>query len=196
MQKYAQYRPCSIILHIILHIGAYICQKNMQMPFSICKIMQNNMQTLNPIWKILQGLYSAYFAYICTAQFADDTTIYNRQRRPWFCRRLRQESPLTLFAFQRESFRSAPLEQVEAVPVWRKLELHTRLEIVHGARRRWLIDTRFWKEKDMIMQNMQNMLNMQNMTWFQWSFVLLQHRNKSTLVLLHPSVGHCTDFKQ
>ena len=45
------------------------------------------------------------------------------------------------FAFQRESFLSAPLKQVGAVPVWRKLELHTRLEIVHCARRRWRIDT-------------------------------------------------------
>ena len=44
----------------------------MQMPFSICNNMQKNMQTLNPICKILQGLYSAYSAYICTAQFADD----------------------------------------------------------------------------------------------------------------------------
>ncbi len=31
-----------------------------------------NMQTLSPICKILQGLYSAYSAYICTAQIADD----------------------------------------------------------------------------------------------------------------------------
>ena len=69
------------------------------------------------------------------------TTIYSRQRRPWFYRMLRQKSPLTLFTFQRESFRSAPLKQVEAVPVWRKLELHTRLEIVHCASRRWRIDT-------------------------------------------------------
>ena len=29
------------------------------------------MQTLNPIRKILTSLYFAYFAYICTAQFAD-----------------------------------------------------------------------------------------------------------------------------
>ena len=58
-----------------------------------------------------------------------------------FYRMLRQESPLTLFAFQRETFFSAPLKQVGAVPVWRKLELHTRLAIVHGARRQWWIDT-------------------------------------------------------
>ena len=43
----------------------------MQRPFSICNNMQKNMQTLIPICKILQGLYSAYSAYICTAQFAD-----------------------------------------------------------------------------------------------------------------------------
>ena len=36
---------------------------------------------------------------------------------------------------------SAPLKQVGAVPVWRKLELHTTLEIVHCACRRWWIDT-------------------------------------------------------
>ncbi len=43
----------------------------MQMQFSICNNMQNNMQTLNPICKILTSLNFAYFAYICTAQFAD-----------------------------------------------------------------------------------------------------------------------------
>jgi hypothetical protein len=42
--------------------------------------MQNNLQTLNLICKILQGLYFAYFAYICTrpgrpAQFADGRTV-------------------------------------------------------------------------------------------------------------------------
>ena len=35
--QYAKYRQCTIILHIILHIGAYM-SKNMQMPFSMCKI--------------------------------------------------------------------------------------------------------------------------------------------------------------
>jgi hypothetical protein len=29
-----------------------------------------------------------------------------------------------------------------------------------------------------------------------WSFLLLQQRNKGTVVLLHPSVCHGTDFEQ
>jgi hypothetical protein len=35
----------------------------------------------------------------------------------------------------------AALEQEEAVPVWRTLESHTRLVLVHGARRPLQIDT-------------------------------------------------------
>ena len=51
----------------------------MQMQFSICNNVQNNMQTLNPIiCKILTSLYFAYFAYICTAQFADDIPVYTQ----------------------------------------------------------------------------------------------------------------------
>jgi hypothetical protein len=42
--------------------------------------------------------------------------------------------------------------------------------------------------------NMQNMQNMQNMTCFSWALVHLQHRNKRTLVLLHPCVGLCMNF--
>ncbi len=40
------------------------------------------------------------------------------------------------------------------------------------------------------------MQNMQNMTCFSWAFVLIQHRNKSTLVLLDPCVCICQDFEQ
>ncbi len=46
------------------------------------------------------------------------------------------------------------------------------------------------------MHNMQNMQNMQNMTCLSWAMVLLQHGNKRTLVLLHPCVGLCMNFKQ
>ncbi len=56
----------------------------MQMPFSMCQNMQNNMQTLNPICKILQGLYFAYFAYICTAHFADDGSTYCHWNDYWY----------------------------------------------------------------------------------------------------------------
>ena len=58
---------------------AYCCiymSKKYANAFSICNNMQKNMQTLNPICKILQGLYSAYSAYICTAQFADEEARY------------------------------------------------------------------------------------------------------------------------
>jgi hypothetical protein len=40
------------------------------------------------------------------------------------------------------------------------------------------------------------MQNMQNMTWLSWPIILLHHRNKGTLVLLHFSVGLCADFEQ
>jgi hypothetical protein len=39
-------------------------------------------------------------------------------------------------------------------------------------------------------QNIHNMQNMQNMTCFSWPCEL------GTLVLLHPSVGLCTEFEQ
>ncbi len=46
------------------------------------------------------------------------------------------------------------------------------------------------------MQNMQNMYNRLKMTCFSWAFVLFQHRNKCTLVLLYTSVGLCMNFEQ
>ncbi len=51
------------------------------------------------------------------------------------------------------------------------------------------------------MQNMHNMHNMQlenmqNTACLSWALVLLQHRNKRTLVLLHSCVGLCMNFKQ
>ena len=64
--EYALYRQCqcTIILHIILHIGAYLCK-------IICCNMQNNMLLLKSICRIVHCLYSAYSAYICTPHFAD-----------------------------------------------------------------------------------------------------------------------------
>ncbi len=56
-----------ILFCILLHV--YV--KKYANAFFHMQYMQKNMQTLNPICKILQGLYSTYSAYICTAQFAD-----------------------------------------------------------------------------------------------------------------------------
>ncbi len=38
--------------------------------------MQNNMQTLKPICRIVHCPYSAYSAYICTPHFADEVNIW------------------------------------------------------------------------------------------------------------------------
>ena len=51
------------------------------------------------------------------------------------------ENRLILSAFQRVSFQSLPVEQVVGVQVWRILEWHTVLVIVHGARTRWWTHT-------------------------------------------------------
>ncbi len=51
---------------------------------------------------------------------------------------LRPVSPLIPLASGRGSLQYCPPGQEEAAPVWRTLEQHTRLELIHGAHRRWL----------------------------------------------------------
>ena len=76
-------------------------------------------------------------------------TTYNHRRCYGIYRRQLLESRLILFACQRVLSRSLPVEQVEGVPVWRKLEWHTTLVIVHGARKRLWTDT----HPPMLLQN-------------------------------------------
>jgi hypothetical protein len=61
-----------------------------------------------------------------------------RHGRPVSYHTLRPESQLISLASGRGSFHYLPPGQEEAAPVWRTLEQHTRLELIHGARRRWL----------------------------------------------------------
>ena len=45
--QYAKYRQCTIILHIILHVGAYVCQKIYADAFFNMQNMQNKYATPN-----------------------------------------------------------------------------------------------------------------------------------------------------
>jgi hypothetical protein len=61
-----------------------------------------------------------------------------RHGRPVSYHNLRPESQPTLLASGRGSFQYCPPGQEEAAPVWMTMEQHTRLELIRGARRRWL----------------------------------------------------------
>ena len=60
--EYAESSQCTIILHIILHIGAYICK-------IICCNMQNHTLVPKSICKIVHCEDSACYAYISTSRF-------------------------------------------------------------------------------------------------------------------------------
>ena len=110
------------------------------------------------------------------------TTIYNHHHRSPIYHRKHQESQPILIAWRRVLSRSRPLEPEEGVPVWRTLESHTRLVLVHGARRRlrnWthlIVQSlgRVWEtgsDNMLHMQNMQHMQHMQqisNMSLYEW----------------------------
>ena len=73
-----------ILVHIYAKIYAVICNIICNLICNvICKIicfnMQNNMQLLKSICRIVHCLYSAYSAYICTPHFADDCPVQKRE---------------------------------------------------------------------------------------------------------------------
>jgi hypothetical protein len=102
---------------------------------------------------ILHITYSAYslplvFQFFASAMLiawspmtgpnCSHTTTNIRHGRPVSYHNLRPECQPIPLASGRGSFQYRPLGQEEAAPVWRTLEQHTRLGLIHGARRRWL----------------------------------------------------------
>ncbi len=79
------------------------------------------------------------------------TTAYNHHHRLLIYRRKLRESQLFLDTWQRILSLYYPLEQEEGVTVWRTLESHTKLVLVHGVRRLLWIGTELarlkWKNK-------------------------------------------------
>jgi hypothetical protein len=73
-----------------------------------------------------------------TGPSCSHTTTDIRHGRPVSYHNLLPESQSTLLASGRGSFQYCPPGQEEAAPVWMTLEQHTRLELIRGARRRWL----------------------------------------------------------
>ena len=69
------------------------------------------------------------------------TTTYNHHHSLLIYRKKIRERQPILVVWRRVSSWSLPLEE-EGVPVWRTLESHTGLGIVHGARRQLQVDTR------------------------------------------------------
>jgi hypothetical protein len=124
------------------------------------------------------------------------TTIYNHHHCFPICHRKHHQSQPILVAWRRVLSRSRPLEPEEGVPVWRILESHTRLVLVHGARRRLQIDTDPPRLRSIYNKKIKNMQNMHNMTWFPRTPVLFQHRNIGTVQVLHASVCPCIEFKK
>ena len=152
------------ILHIFLHIQCiFVC-------IFIC-IFCIFYRCIVRIFCILYTTYCAYCAYsgskkpfsgfslfIATTAWSpipgpscSRTTTYNHHRRLLIYRRKLRESLLHLDAWQRVLSLQHPLEQEEGVPVWRTLESHTKLVLVHGIRRLFWIGTELarlkWKNK-------------------------------------------------
>ena len=103
----------------------YMINMHMQIDFDDLKCLSPGLHCL---FQLLLGPPSQGPAvHVPPSTTIDRSPIYHRKH---------QESQPILVAWRRVLSRSRPLEPEEGVPVWRTLESHTRLVLVHGARRR------------------------------------------------------------
>ncbi len=92
-------------------------------------------------YRFLGDSYSIIALYPSWGPSCSRTTTCNCLCRPYLFRKKRLESRLLPFASCSVSSLYCQQEQEATFPVWRTLESHTRLALIHGARIRWWTDT-------------------------------------------------------
>ncbi len=146
---YSAYFAChfAYLMHIILHIILHILHIIIDAYSAYCaycayRTLHNvhNVHILDE--KVILRDRVRVFIFYATISWSPNsgpscsrTTNYNYHHCLLiYCRKLRESQPL-LDAWRRVLSLSHPPKQEEGVPVWRTLESHTKLVLVHGVHR-------------------------------------------------------------